>query len=62
MYVEYENIFFYIIFVKKNLFVYFLKGNKKNNMKYGIGRGKCIGNNIGVIKIKLYCFDMFCFE
>lgn len=31
-------------------------------MKYGIGRGKCIGNNIGVIKIKLYCFDMFCFE
>lgn len=61
MYVEYENIFFYIIFVKKNLFVYFLKGNKKK-MKYGIDRGKCIGNNIGVIKIKLYCFDMFCFE
>lgn len=31
-------------------------------MKYGTGRGKCTGNNIGAIKIKLYRPDMPCLE
>lgn len=48
--------------MKKDLFVYSLKGNKKKNLKYGTDRGKCTGNNIGAIKIKLYRPDMPCLE